>query len=85
MKIARHAAKLVPGKVRETQVPPGTADHWATQTQGGEPVWRGEPPATGAEILFSGEMVITGFSRDRRASSILKLTMNCSTKRIEMK
>jgi len=30
---------------------------------GGEPVWRGEPPATGAEILLSGEMLISGLSR----------------------
>jgi len=52
---------------------------------GGEPVWRGEPPATGAEILLSGEMLIIGFSRGRRASFILKLAMNCSTKRIGMK
>jgi hypothetical protein len=70
MRIARHAARLVPGKVKEIQVPPGTADRWATQTQGGEPVWRGEPPATGAEILFSGEMLISGFSRSDKDKKV---------------
>jgi hypothetical protein len=32
MRIARHAARLVPGKVKEIQVPPGTADHTSSRT-----------------------------------------------------
>jgi len=86
MRIARHAAKLVPGQVKEQyKSRKGRLIIGRGKPQGGEPVWRGEPPATGAEILLSGEMLISGFSRGRRASFILKLAMNCSTKRIGMK
>jgi hypothetical protein len=44
------------------QVPLGTADLQRAET-GGEPVWCGEPPAQGAEILLGSEMLISGLSR----------------------
>jgi hypothetical protein len=62
MRIARHAAKLVPGQVNEQyKSREGRPIIGRGKPKGGEP--DSVANRYSAEILFGGEMLISGFSR----------------------